>query len=245
MKRLCVMGDSHTAALKAGWSDIADDHPDLDVVFFGAGGSRLGDLTVEDGALVTSDKPLMKLLRYTSGGKDRIDGAYDGYILCGLALSLTNLTPIVKCFRSEGESKDMRMALSDACYRACFVGTCRVSLMGQTLAKLRQISAAPAAVMVQPLPAPRPWLKNLALAGDDVIVARFMNAAMADMAQGFDARFVAQPQETLDDSALTTDAVFFQDAVHMFGKPDDRRHANARYGTIMLKAALAALETYP
>jgi hypothetical protein len=241
MKRLCVIGDSHTMALKAGWDGIAHAHRDLDIVFFAAGGRRLSELDVADGALVPANGLLAKALRLTSGDQDRIGGGYDGYILCGLALSLTNLLPIIKCFRSEAQHRDDRMALSDACYRASFVGTCRASLMAQTLAKLRRITAAPAAMMTQPLPAMRPWKKGSPAFGEAAIVAQFMNAALSEMARGFGARHVRQPDETLGESPLTTAQVFFQDSVQMFDKPDDQLHANARYGAIMLEQALAAL----
>lgn len=70
--RLCIIGDSHVAALRLGWDQIAADFPDVELVFFGSHGTSLSGLEMRDGILVPADALLARKLQFTSGGLSRI-----------------------------------------------------------------------------------------------------------------------------------------------------------------------------
>jgi hypothetical protein len=69
--KICIIGNSHVGALKRAW-DI-EPHPSIDVDFLAARGASLRDLTVKRGTLVPATRSLKKALKFTSGGKSRIN----------------------------------------------------------------------------------------------------------------------------------------------------------------------------
>jgi len=72
MTRLCLMGNSHLAALKLGWDRLRDAHPDVAVTFFGSRGAGVcKGMRLEGGALVPSAQDLVNF-RWTSGGLKEI-----------------------------------------------------------------------------------------------------------------------------------------------------------------------------
>lgn len=86
---LCVIGNSHVAALKGGLADIEASEPSLRVTFFASRGQTLGGLEVAQGCLVPSRHRLAQNLAFTSGGQSEIDpDEFDGFVLCGLGLGL-------------------------------------------------------------------------------------------------------------------------------------------------------------
>jgi hypothetical protein len=238
MTRVCVFGDSHIAALKAGWTSIANEFQGTELVFFGASRQRMEDIALEDNALVATSKPLRILFERTSGGLSRVANDFDAYILCGLGAAAQNVLPIVSVYSSEGQPLRKGIPLSDACYRACLLGIMLETVMVGILAKFRQLTCAPIVVLAAPLPKPRPFFGALASTGEDRIVAEFFISVLAEIAEKHGARFMPQPRETLQKSALTTNPGYFQGAVRLFEGPDDQTHANADYGAIVLRAAL-------
>ncbi len=238
MTRVCVFGDSHIAALKAGWTSIANEFQGIELVFFGASRQRMEDIAIEDNALVVTSQPLRMLFERTSGGLSRVAGDFDAYILCGLGATARKILPLIRSYSSEGQPLGKSIPLSDACYRACLLGIMHETVMAGILAKFRQLTCAPIVVLAAPLPKPRPYFDALAAAGEDRVIAQFFVSVLAEIAEKHGAHFVPQPQETLQTSALTTNPGYFQGAVRLFEGPDDETHANADYGAIVLRAAL-------
>jgi hypothetical protein len=84
---ICVMGNSHIAALKLGYEMIAADYPHAPLTFFGDRGAGMRFLRAEGTKLVPTNEKLRTALRHTSGGKDCIDTtAYDIIVVVGLEL---------------------------------------------------------------------------------------------------------------------------------------------------------------
>lgn len=85
---ICVLGDSHCAALKRGWEEIHSQFPDCHLTFFASRGITLSNLKVADGKL-WADKPMLqKAISLSSGGKTTIDIAeYDIFLIYGLQTS--------------------------------------------------------------------------------------------------------------------------------------------------------------
>ena len=241
MKRVCVIGDSHTAALKAGWTSIADEFPDADLTFFAARRELLVSLEVQDGVLVTEDQRLRRAFEASSGGADRIEPRFDRYLLCGLGSGVNSVIPLLRAHRPATLARDDRQALSNACYAACMARVLALTPMMWMLGRLRQISDAPAVVVGPPLPVSRPAFTRLHASGEDAIFMSLYAGAWQSLTAPLGARVLPQPRETLDGSAMSTNPIYFRGGEHLADKSDDQSHANAEYGAIVLRAALRAL----
>ena len=83
--RVCVLGNSHLAAAKAGWDLIASRYPGHALTFFGAPRNIMKDLVREGGRLVPRSEKLLQKIRRSSGGLDAVELAeYDVFVLYGL-----------------------------------------------------------------------------------------------------------------------------------------------------------------
>jgi hypothetical protein len=244
--QICVIGDSHTAALKAGWTAIAGEFPDATLTFFAAGRERLVHLIVQDGALVAGDKSLRLAFKHSSGGADRIAPRFDRYVLCGLGSSMRTILPLFRALRPATIAPDDRQIVSNACYAACMARLLSMTPLMWLLEQVRQISDAPALLVPTPSFAPRPAFDKMQESGEAACLATFFAPAFDSLAAPHGARFLPQPRETLGESAMCTDPIHFHGAVHLSdGGDDDQNHCNAAYGAIVLRHVLAELAGTP
>jgi len=66
--KLCIIGNSHLAAIKLGWDQVGAEFPWLQPQFFGARADALLDLHAEGGRLVPATPDLAAKIAYVSGG---------------------------------------------------------------------------------------------------------------------------------------------------------------------------------
>src|SRR5579862_8909308 len=142
VKHVCVIGDSHTAALKAGWTSIAGEFPGADLTFFAARRELLVNLAVQDGALVPTDPRLRRAFDLRTGGATRIEPRFGGYILCGMGSGAKTILPLLSQHRPATIAPDGRQGLSNACYATCMARLLALTPMMWLLGLLRQISDA-------------------------------------------------------------------------------------------------------
>ena len=82
--RICVIGNSHMAALRDGWPLVEADHPGLRLSFFGQGKYALRHIEAVGTRLIQPD-PVARQWMYRATGVDAIETeGYDGYLLVGL-----------------------------------------------------------------------------------------------------------------------------------------------------------------
>lgn len=87
--KICIIGNSHVAAIKNAWDEVSCDHPSHELYFFAAPGSHLRNLDLVDCYLAPKTEGLAKKLAYTSGGNTHIDlNLFDAFIICGLELEI-------------------------------------------------------------------------------------------------------------------------------------------------------------
>ncbi len=115
MKRICVIGNSHIAAIK---EELGDHQrrffPHLDITFFGAPSGKMNGLGVFNGVLrpKPGKEELREFLTVTSRGKSQIEGDYDAYLACSLGYSGSWIATLFKYYRTDPEPRDKRQPIS-------------------------------------------------------------------------------------------------------------------------------------
>jgi hypothetical protein len=90
MINLCIIGNSHTGALKRAWDQLvaADSKKKVRVTFFAQRAGGLEKLRLDAQSLVPNDASLKKALEFTSGGETSIDVTkYDAFLIYGVGLN--------------------------------------------------------------------------------------------------------------------------------------------------------------
>lgn len=233
--RICVIGNSHAAAIKEGWDRIAADHPGVAVQFFAAPGDNMDGLKLFEGRMVATEPLLAEFVTLSSGGQTEIrPEAHDLFLIVGLGL----------------RPPKMDRRLSAQVYRAvtselsrCLA--CRVAGM------IRMVSEAPILMLPNPLPARQPT--------PDETEGRLMRQedCLRDVqsALGLNGlQILRQPEETLS-SGWTTDRRWSEGSSTLAGvigmapgamHPDSEfNHMNADYGALWLSMILADLAGKP
>ena len=85
--RICIIGDSHTGALKRAWDNHFNslDKSAFDIVFFASGGLGMADLKLDGKKLLPSNDTLKEKMKFTSNGHTCINlTAYDLFLIYGL-----------------------------------------------------------------------------------------------------------------------------------------------------------------
>jgi hypothetical protein len=252
MTRICVIGNSHLAALKLGWDAIKPEFSGIDLTFFGSAGAHIRELTVADGLLITTDRVLLRSMQDLSGGLSQIDpGCYDRFLVCGMEFSVSQVMRVAAKFRPESHARDNRHPISDECFRLSVIGCLRESLMIQTVEKLRQITDKPIAALPTPMRSDedqRPVLRHIQTNGDDEKIAAAFTDAARHVATEFNVRLFLQPGDTLA-NCLQTKAVYRQGSVRLRAglnvesAQGDYRHMNKAYGELVLRSILSGWDT--
>ncbi len=221
--KVCVLGNSHAACLKAAW-DIAEDRPpNVQMTFFAAFWLSLRNLEIDGRHLVPSTRTLRRTLMYTAGQGEVDVSAYDAFLICGGGIELG---PV-----------DARV--SHQVLRATSSDLLRTSLAYSLSTKIRQISDAPIYVMHNPLSDER------TAGGVSFEVVNYADY-FPMMEQALDipkVRLLRQPEQTITCGHYTR-LEFSKDAVRLVVKDADRgirhtdddfNHMNVHYGAVRLK----------
>jgi hypothetical protein len=239
MTQICIIGDSHVAALRSGWHHAAAEFPDLQITFFAGMNRYMGGLERADGALIATTTELRQAFERTSNGLFRIENSYDHFLLCGLG-ARSNIAI---------ETRKALLAAAGAKYPGDteFVGAIRDALektqMARVLALLRQITKAPVGIIAAPF---AEYEKDAAAINAAQIAKREkllgdFNTACRALAEENQAIFLPQPDETRDISVLNTKAEFSHRSLKAKDQEPDPVHKNAAYGAIALRAALRTM----
>jgi hypothetical protein len=238
MPKVCVIGDSHAAALTLGWPSIKSAFPDLAFTWFAANETLYDGLVLADGKLMATTQELIERFEYTSRGLRAIAGDYDLYLLCGLKLAPQ------QAFVARKEYWSRHGAIPVAAFKTeipeAIEAELRNSAAARMLAMLRTIASAPIGAIA--IPRPHSFDEPRALAPAAIrrlrLLADAFETACRRVAEEHGAIFLPQPAETLaDDNAMGSKSVF---AARPKEDPD-RGHKNAAYGAIVLRDALRTM----
>jgi hypothetical protein len=248
MTAICVIGDSHVAALKQGWDNVQGEFHDVRLSFLAAPGGRLKNLAVVNGKLAPASDELRRALLNNAGGISEIGGGYDGYIVCGLKFGVSYVAQIQQRYRLAPAANDDRHPLSEDCLLRAAAGSLHTSVAAQTVMKLRQITDAPIGLLPIPMRNEEepifkwPWIRQNA---EEKTVAAVFAIACDRLEKDLNIQIFQQPAATLS-SPLSTKSSYAQGATRLSGKligelrGDDYRHMNASYGALCLRRILAS-----
>jgi len=243
MPRLCIIGDSHVAALKQGWDTIQGEYPSLDVAVFAGISRTMKDFKVKEGKLVACSEALRRQLRRFSSGGTEVTGDYDAFICTALGADLRlALLETLRAADAASPPKERQRI-----FRRAIRKLLRRSEAHQFMSRLRKITEAPLLLIGRPYPHAETMVEWKALPPAEQQGLTEIYAQIFDrvLTKSCGARFLRQPVETLDPHCpLATSLHFFRKPARVDPKLDgldDGAHANADYGAIVLKAALRAL----
>lgn len=157
--RLCVLGNSHVAALKLGYRGN-------DAIFFASPSRTLRTLQPQAGELISTDPDVRRRLAKSSGGTESIRVAdFDAFLVVGCVLGFASATGIYKSHRLSRHVEDGEQVISEAALRKAAHGLIAQSLARRLADLLRSIGARNVAIVPEPLPtatvvSARPWLAN-------------------------------------------------------------------------------------
>lgn len=241
---ICVIGDSHTVALKEGYPALRDEFPDCRVTFFAGHGDRLNALTVADGKLTAGSPDLLRLFYRTSGGETSIEPRYDAYLLAGVGLRLYRAARL--CFSTLqkrmkagdddefGDEELLHLIHSD------FTAT----IANDVMTKLRKITDAPAFLVATPYPGltadSEIWKRLKRRLPLDRLESSY-GAACEKLCAEHRVRFLRQPPETIARNGVTTRERYTRGATAEIERVSDDTHMNADFGAIVLRDALGEI----
>lgn len=260
--RLCVLGNSHLAALRDGWVDHPGRWPGISADFVGAHQGLLLQTEIRDGRLVPVTAAAREAFRRLSRVESVDLGAYDGFVIAGCLVGLHSAAVLYREMRwTRLPSVALADDLATMAQRLVSYPAVRATLearladrLGMQLArKLRAATDRPIWITSQPRVSaairkvPRAATRSHAEAlrnGDAAALSALFEEGAARAARAAGADFVPQPAETIDDAILTalpymTGARRLAVRPGLPQPPDDIMHANATFGALMLDAVAA------
>ncbi len=251
--KICLLGDSHLAAIKAGSSGLKTTHK-LD--FFGSPRDSMSGLSLQDTALLPGSGSLAEMLKVTSGGQTRIELAdYDQFILVGLGFSFTRLARMHQRYRLFSGVSDLkhRYLISEDCRELAMAGLFEMSLAIDLAKTIRSASEAPILLVPEPFRSisvldsteeVELWSYMSDRTDDLLTVYRTMQRRCEALLPNF--RVLEQPDETID--RVFTRSEFAEAAPRMTANgfesytAPDFGHMGPLYGTRVLTEVFQSLK---
>ncbi len=226
MMKICVIGDSHTAALKRSWSEIASLYPQVSLTFFASRGVTMSNLKVQNESLIPHKEFIRNQMLLTSNGRSEIkDADYDVFLLYGLKCDV--------CFISRDSF------YSEQLLQQLIYDTIKNTASKQLLEKLRKITQK------------KIWLGHTPLLASSNINDSMGNDAyllgLESLNVGYykkmNAELVAQPINTIVKGRYTHERFTIgsrrlsirDESESEFHEPEDREHMNDEYGKLWLQ----------
>ncbi|HWA91339.1 MAG TPA: hypothetical protein VG889_14985 [Rhizomicrobium sp.] len=253
---VCLIGNSHVAALKMAWSKRAPKLADgFSLRFFSAQNYMMAHIALKGRMLVPGRADLAEKLRFTSDGLDRIElDDYDAFVIVGSGFGID----VPKLRGVGGAPSHLGFAridnlVSEACFdavlEATFAGTHAISLIDM----IRQVTQAPIVLVGAPFMSERLLeddeikddlhMKDRAALGPYIARARAIAERVA-AARGADV--IWQDESTVAMPGFTRHT-FNRGAVR-FNLRDgampefDDKHGNEDYGHLVMTKVVARLD---
>jgi hypothetical protein len=254
MKRLCVIGNSHVAALKLGWERLRASYPGMSLTFFGtAGRDACKNLRLVEGALVPDERDLRNFL-WTSGGREKIKlEDYDHFLLVSLGFGPQEMFHVARKFSfAEPRLDQSKRLVSRECFMEAVTDTLLGSMAAAITTIIRKNVNRPVLILPQAASSIEIIKTDKFRAAHSAAPAQcwaLLNELWAECATSVATRLgaaiVLQPAETVSNHIFTAHE-FCRGSVRLtpdltHEHPDhDFTHMNADYGIVTLKTVLGA-----
>lgn len=233
--KICMIGNSHCAALNDAWKTMAADHPEIELTIFAAPRGISREVEVSGNSLVPRNDKVRGYFRISSGGAEEIDlKGFDRVLVYGL-------------FRQPPVDQDDSV-FSKAALAASRRARVQRSHAQELVSRIRGIAALP--IDVAPNPFRLPAEGAVPATSDELIAAEHRTFAKI-WQKMHDARYIPQPEETVL-SGRATKPEFGKGALRLSTDPgtasfhdddDNDRHVNADYGRIWMSHYLDGLRS--
>ncbi len=246
-KSVCVIGNSHLAAVKLAWDEHARDYPHISATMFGSPRASLRQTRVKAGKIVPTSDIVTKNFRWTAKTDDIDLAAYASFHIVACQISTWQMFNAYRRFGYfELKSRRAHLVSKDS-----FRQGARERLAGATglhLARLiRKGSGAPIQLCKQAFPSeacvenPRKFphddiIKN----GDIEELIDLHDQIVADLFKDLDVEIVPQPSVTVARPGLTKriysdNSVRLREGLSKTHGENDYLHMNGLYGAEVLK----------
>jgi hypothetical protein len=250
MKKLCMIGNSHVAAMRLALQDALNAYPSLDVEVYGAHATNLVTARVHAGEELTFDKPLWVFAAGEEASRARsvpLRG-FDDYVIVGCDFGPSCIFQTYKRYYFSGLKGKRRQAIT----RQQFMqAASRLAADSAALILARSIREAGGNVLLVPTPLPaekglhdteKAKMEPFRAAqdeGDGATLMQLYEELCSQQEQsGF--RVIRQPEETKA-SEITSLQVFSDNSIRLRPGQDeihpenDYFHMNSLYGSLIWK----------
>lgn len=204
---ICVLGNSHLAAVKLGWTRIGEATRGLEPTFLGCRGDWLGELSIDGNRLVASKSLAPKMALFSAGQTEIEVDAYDAFIFVGMRLRFQPIAEMYSSHRLPAHAGPKHHLISPQALRATISDTLRSSSAYNVASKLRRISTVPLFLVPEPLPSLNiTGIPRLAASWTDKCLPDLYDVyvqALSSLAADFRAELVMQPAHTVVDACFT------------------------------------------
>jgi hypothetical protein len=253
--KVCIIGNSHIAALKAGLPDVSLG--DVEITFFGAPGECLNDMMLEDGIMFAPTEELRRIVRITAGdqGDLRIRD-FDAFVVIGLEFGVL---PVLRTYRTHrADSHVFRIGaqqiVSDRCFDQTVYDLLNESPAVKLVRRLRSVTDRPILLCEQAAPSESiadfaGWWRQLADSADADALRELVERTIARLPLSAGVSVAPQPEETLVRPILTAQefsvgSVRLTPSVQDQHPDTDYAHMNATYGALVMRDALRRIEAF-
>ena len=257
MLRVCILGDSHSAALKLAYDDIAADHPDIHVSYFVGTGGAIRFVELNDGRISFQREYAAEKARELCGHDTITVADYDVFICPGMMSKLNRILYGLKQHRLIGTGDPSPHLASRAVYIDVCLENYRQSSLSTVLSLLAEAGGPPTFVLLKPLVGAnvldRPKSDGVSSVYAELRqnpdyrnqVIGVFEEALQRVLPDF-AKYFPQPPETTLDGVLT-DARYSVgserwDDVKGAHEDEDFKHMNKDYGHAMWSVLLPHLK---
>jgi hypothetical protein len=251
---ICIIGNSHVAALKLGWDQMRRDHPDASITFLAAPATEMEALFL-DGKLLKAGTPSLERYLLLSSGSEAIEpGAFDAVVLHGMAFSNRFARMVYNRYRLVEQAQTQKSFLIS---RESFIDAICGLLHGSMCWRIREIVIAAGGgapiILCQPHPGERivetdaRW--KIPTQDLESLAALFQDALNKIRKEG--AAVLDQPSQTVTNhifskstyaAAVESFSAAFggeENAVRAERKKIETSHVNGEFGTVFLRHLLS------
>lgn len=256
MTSLCVIGNSHVAALLTAWEDVAADYPKVEAEFFGHRAVYYFDMVASENAVLTCEPPMF---RFTPGQPQVRDNSvaittYDAAVVVGCAFGPACVLRIYLDYHFPALAGRQGDQITRDQFKQAVHQRVRETPVYHVCSVIRGVSPMPLLAVPVPLPnengfapaaTPIMWAYRDAADNGDGPKLMELYREVCDELRAEGIVVVGQSEETKA-SEISTRAPFGENAVRLRKQEkghasDDVFHMNADYGKSMWREVVAAL----